>query len=149
MRPAYFPPSDGYQPPEDPLVGVARQINNVAELKADFPELGMVGTGYSYLQEWTAQRGATRSAHRHGGFRRIRPHGALISGDARRCAGGQTTSAQAHLPHLQRLYHRPAQRHDLGLLPAGRFLQRLTRGRKTKSNKSRRLVFYYRRLTCR
>ena len=52
MRPAYFPPSDGYQPPEDPLVGVARQINNVAELKADFPELGMVGTGYSYLQEW-------------------------------------------------------------------------------------------------
>ncbi|MCB0963853.1 MAG: NADH:flavin oxidoreductase, partial [Acidimicrobiales bacterium] len=25
QRPAYFPPSDGYQPPEDPLVGVARQ----------------------------------------------------------------------------------------------------------------------------
>jgi 2,4-dienoyl-CoA reductase-like NADH-dependent reductase (Old Yellow Enzyme family) len=52
MRPAYFPPSDGYQPPEDPLVGVARQINNVAELKADFPDLAVVGTGYSYLQEW-------------------------------------------------------------------------------------------------
>ncbi len=26
QRPAIFPPSDGYQPPEDPLVGVARQI---------------------------------------------------------------------------------------------------------------------------
>lgn len=52
MRPAYFPPSDGYLPPEDPLVGVARQINNVAELKCDFPELAIVGTGYSYLQEW-------------------------------------------------------------------------------------------------
>jgi 2,4-dienoyl-CoA reductase-like NADH-dependent reductase (Old Yellow Enzyme family) len=52
MRPAYFPPSDGYQPPEDPLVGVARQINNVAALKAGFPDLAMVGTGYSYLQEW-------------------------------------------------------------------------------------------------
>ena len=26
QRPAYFPPSDGYQPPEDPLVGVARQL---------------------------------------------------------------------------------------------------------------------------
>ena len=26
QRPALFPPSDGYQPPEDPLVGVARQI---------------------------------------------------------------------------------------------------------------------------
>jgi 2,4-dienoyl-CoA reductase-like NADH-dependent reductase (Old Yellow Enzyme family) len=52
MRPAYFPPSDGYQPPEDPLVGVARQINNAAALKAGYPGLAMVGTGYSYLQEW-------------------------------------------------------------------------------------------------
>ena len=26
QRPALFPPSDGYLPPEDPLVGVARQI---------------------------------------------------------------------------------------------------------------------------
>jgi 2,4-dienoyl-CoA reductase-like NADH-dependent reductase (Old Yellow Enzyme family) len=52
MRPAYFPPSDGYQPPEDPLVGVARQINNVAVIKARFPDLALVGTGYSYLQDW-------------------------------------------------------------------------------------------------
>lgn len=52
MRPAYFPPSDGYQPPEDPLVGVARQINNVAEIKARYPNMLIVGTGYSYLQEW-------------------------------------------------------------------------------------------------
>jgi NADPH2 dehydrogenase len=52
MRPAYFPPSDGYQPPEDPLVSVARQINTVAEIKAHFPDLAIVGTGYSYLQEW-------------------------------------------------------------------------------------------------
>src|SRR5207253_3660501 len=27
QRPAAYPPSDGYQPPEDPLVGVARQVN--------------------------------------------------------------------------------------------------------------------------
>ncbi|RME84196.1 MAG: NADH:flavin oxidoreductase [Caldilineae bacterium] len=52
MRPAYFPPSDGYLPPEDPLVGVARQINVVAALKQRMPDLAMVGTGYSYLQEW-------------------------------------------------------------------------------------------------
>jgi NADPH2 dehydrogenase len=52
MRPAFFPPSDGYLPPEDPLVGVARQIHNVAELKSRFPGMAMVGTGYSYLQEW-------------------------------------------------------------------------------------------------
>ena len=52
LRPAYFPPSDGYQPPEDPLVSVARQINNAAEIKAKFPNMAIVGSGYSYLQEW-------------------------------------------------------------------------------------------------
>jgi NADPH2 dehydrogenase len=52
LRPALFPPSDGYAPPEDPLVGVARQIDAVAELKAKFPSLAMVGSAYTYLQEW-------------------------------------------------------------------------------------------------
>lgn len=52
LRPALFPPSDGYLPPEDPLVGVARQIRVVAELKRHRPELVIVGSGYSYLQEW-------------------------------------------------------------------------------------------------
>ena len=51
-RPALFPPSDGYQPPEDPLVGVARQIAVTASLKRYRPELTIVGSGYSYLQEW-------------------------------------------------------------------------------------------------
>lgn len=54
QRPALFPPSDGYQPPEDPLVGVARQIHVTAELKKSHPNLVFVGTGYSYLQEWLA-----------------------------------------------------------------------------------------------
>jgi 2,4-dienoyl-CoA reductase-like NADH-dependent reductase (Old Yellow Enzyme family) len=52
QRPALFPPSDGYQPPEDPLVGVARQVAVTAELKAHRPELAYVGSAYSYLQEW-------------------------------------------------------------------------------------------------
>ena len=52
QRPALFPPSDGYQPPEDPLVGCARQIRVTAELKARFPDMFIVGTGYSYLQEY-------------------------------------------------------------------------------------------------
>jgi 2,4-dienoyl-CoA reductase-like NADH-dependent reductase (Old Yellow Enzyme family) len=52
QRPAIFPPSDGYQPPEDPLVGVARQIDAVAKLKAQFPDLIMISSGLSYLQEW-------------------------------------------------------------------------------------------------
>jgi len=52
QRPALFPPSDGYLPPEDPLCGVARQIDATARLKSDFPGLVFVGSGYSYLQEW-------------------------------------------------------------------------------------------------
>jgi hypothetical protein len=39
QRPAIFPPSDGYLPPEDPLVGVARQIDATARLKARHPSL--------------------------------------------------------------------------------------------------------------
>lgn len=52
QRPAFYPPSDGYQPPEDPLVGVARQIDVVRQLKARVPNLVLIGSGYSYLQEF-------------------------------------------------------------------------------------------------
>lgn len=52
LRPALFPPSDGYQPPEDPLVGCARHIAAAAELKAMFPNMITVGAGYTYFQEF-------------------------------------------------------------------------------------------------
>jgi 2,4-dienoyl-CoA reductase-like NADH-dependent reductase (Old Yellow Enzyme family) len=52
MRPAIFPPIDGYQPPEDPLVGVHRQIDVVHKCKAALPDLPLVGSGYTYLQEY-------------------------------------------------------------------------------------------------
>ena len=51
-RPALFPPSEGYQPPEEPLEGVARMIDVAEGLKRAFPEMIIVGSGYSYLQEW-------------------------------------------------------------------------------------------------
>ncbi len=52
QRPAIFPPSDGYLPPEDPLVGVARHINVTATCKQHFPDLAIVGSGYTYLQDY-------------------------------------------------------------------------------------------------
>jgi 2,4-dienoyl-CoA reductase-like NADH-dependent reductase (Old Yellow Enzyme family) len=52
QRPALFPASDAYQPPEDPLVGVDRLISVTATLKKAVPDLTVVGSGYSYLQEW-------------------------------------------------------------------------------------------------
>jgi 2,4-dienoyl-CoA reductase-like NADH-dependent reductase (Old Yellow Enzyme family) len=52
QRPAIFPPIDGYLPPEDPLVGVARQLETVRRCKEALPRVPMVGTGYSYLQDY-------------------------------------------------------------------------------------------------
>jgi NADPH2 dehydrogenase len=62
QRPAAYPPSDGYQPPEDPLAGVARQIGVVRQIKQHLckpgtgnagPEIPiLVGSAYSYLQEY-------------------------------------------------------------------------------------------------
>lgn len=79
QRPAIFPPIDGYQPPEDPLVGVWRQIDTVRRCRERIQDAGcgeqgktanvkplppasrmlhpaapvpLVGTGYSYLQDY-------------------------------------------------------------------------------------------------
>ncbi len=52
QRPALYPPSDGYQPPCDPLVGVARLMDVTRCLKEQFPNLILVGTGYTYLQDF-------------------------------------------------------------------------------------------------
>jgi 2,4-dienoyl-CoA reductase-like NADH-dependent reductase (Old Yellow Enzyme family) len=56
QRPAAYPPSDGYQPAHDPLIDVARQIQVVRQLKAKAPPgLILIGTAYSYLQEYLPQ----------------------------------------------------------------------------------------------
>jgi 2,4-dienoyl-CoA reductase-like NADH-dependent reductase (Old Yellow Enzyme family) len=53
QRPAAFPPSDGYQPAHDPLIDVARQINVARQLRKGAPAgVKLVGTGYTYLQEF-------------------------------------------------------------------------------------------------
>jgi 2,4-dienoyl-CoA reductase-like NADH-dependent reductase (Old Yellow Enzyme family) len=52
QRPALFPPSDGYLPPEEPLLGVAQQMQVTRTLKQQFPNLIVVGSAYTYLQEF-------------------------------------------------------------------------------------------------
>ena len=52
IRPALYPPSDGYYPPEDPFVGVMRHIAVVRDLKQAFPDFCFMGSGYTYLQEF-------------------------------------------------------------------------------------------------
>ena len=52
VRPAAFPPSDGYPAPEDPLLGVWRQIDAARQAKEAVPDLVMVGSAYTYLQDY-------------------------------------------------------------------------------------------------
>lgn len=65
QRPAAYPPSDGYLPPEDPLVGVARQIHVTREIRNQAPNsLAIIGTAYSYLQEFLPH--VAQAVLRHG-----------------------------------------------------------------------------------
>jgi len=52
QRPAAYPPSDGYQPPADPLTFVAQHAEAARRAKAAAPGLIVVGTGWTYLQEF-------------------------------------------------------------------------------------------------
>ncbi len=51
-RPFEYPPPDGYETPEHPLVGVDRHFRLTDELQRQYPQLPVVGSGYSYLQEY-------------------------------------------------------------------------------------------------
>ncbi|MCA9107007.1 MAG: NADH:flavin oxidoreductase [Pirellulaceae bacterium] len=63
QRPAAFPPSDGYAPPEDPLQGVVRHLRVGQQLKQRVPGLVLVGSGYTYLQDYLVP--VAQSAVRH------------------------------------------------------------------------------------
>lgn len=52
QRPALYPPSDGYLPPEDPLESVIRHLQATRALKREFPGLVVAGSALSYLQEY-------------------------------------------------------------------------------------------------
>jgi len=65
QRPAAYPPSDGYQPAYDPLIDVARQFEVVKTIKARFPETIIVGSGYSYLQEYLPNSAQYNVANGH------------------------------------------------------------------------------------
>jgi len=66
LRPAAFPPSDGYPPPEDPLLGVWRQIEAAGRAREAAPGLVFVGSGYSYLQDYLPH--AAQAVVRGGGI---------------------------------------------------------------------------------
>ncbi len=55
VRPAEYPPVDGYKPPEHPLIGVDRHFRIAARVQSDVP---VIGSGYSWLQDFVPQAAA-------------------------------------------------------------------------------------------
>jgi NADPH2 dehydrogenase len=51
-RPFERPDEGNYEQPEHPLLGVDRHFRIAGELQRAFPDLPMVGTGYSWLQQY-------------------------------------------------------------------------------------------------
>ncbi len=52
QRPAYFAVADGYPPPVHPLRNVERHLRIAAEFKRRCPDVRLVGSGYTCLQEY-------------------------------------------------------------------------------------------------
>jgi 2,4-dienoyl-CoA reductase-like NADH-dependent reductase (Old Yellow Enzyme family) len=52
LRPFEYPPPDGYETPEHPLIGVDRHFRLAEQVQRAYPQVPLVGSGYSYLQEF-------------------------------------------------------------------------------------------------
>jgi len=61
-RPFEKPDEGNYEQPEHPLLGVDRHFRIAARLQRAFPDLPMVGTGYSWLQKYAINAGAQQIA---------------------------------------------------------------------------------------
>jgi len=58
-RPFDKPDDGNYETPEHPMIGVARHFRIAAELQHAFPDLPMIGSGYSWLQKYLVNAGAS------------------------------------------------------------------------------------------
>jgi NADPH2 dehydrogenase len=89
LRPFEYPPPDGYETPEHPLIGVARHFRLTATVQAACPERPVVGSGYSWLQAFAFEAGAANVAAGRASFLGI-GRGALSQPDfGRRLASGE------------------------------------------------------------
>ncbi len=68
IRPFEYPPPDGYETPEHPLVGVDRHFRLAAQVQQAYPHVPIVGSGYSYLQEFFPHAGAANLRDRRTTF---------------------------------------------------------------------------------
>ncbi len=62
VRPFNRPVDGGYRSPEHPLRGVERLFRLAADMQSAFPDVPMVGAGYSWLRQFLLQAGAANAA---------------------------------------------------------------------------------------
>ncbi len=62
VRPAEFPPIDGYNAPEHPLLGVLRHFRIARQVQAAVPDVPVIGSGYSWLQDFAMHAAAANVA---------------------------------------------------------------------------------------
>ena len=67
-RPFERPPIDGYETPEHPLIGVDRHFRLTKQVQQDNPDLPIVGTGYSWLQNYVVNAGEANVRNGHVSF---------------------------------------------------------------------------------
>lgn len=65
VRAAEFPPCDGYHTPEHPLSGVLRHFELTREIQAAVPDVPVIGSGYSWLQDFAMHAAAANIRQGH------------------------------------------------------------------------------------
>jgi 2,4-dienoyl-CoA reductase-like NADH-dependent reductase (Old Yellow Enzyme family) len=120
IRPFEYPPPDGYETPEHPLIGVDRHFRLTAEIQRALPDLAIVGSGYSWLQAYALQAGAANVAEGRTSFVGI-GRGALAQPDfGARVARGEPLDPKrlcrtfSYCTALMRSKH-----NDMGQFPTG------------------------------
>jgi NADPH2 dehydrogenase len=68
LRPFEYPPPDGYETPEHPLIGVDRHFRLTRDIQKAHPRLAVVGSGYSWLQAFAFEAGAANVSARRATF---------------------------------------------------------------------------------
>ena len=116
QRPAYFPPSDGYQPPEDPLVGVARiQAATSRAMRRAFVDplrqrRHVLSPGLA-AQRWRGDGGSWLVR-----LHRSRSNGSVLPAPTGRCFCPARVGATPHLPNVLGLHNGTAGWPGVGLL---------------------------------
>ena len=125
-----FPPLDGYEPPEDPLRGVARQIDATAALKARISESDLRRIRLQLSAGMAAERRTARTCATaltdFVGLGRVALSYPELPADV---LSGKPLRRAALLPHVQRLHDRAAHGDGLGVLSARSVLRSSARSR--------------------